>query len=79
MNDPGQAGSARISAANALISWAFPDMAGKAAPPPASTGDQNLNLSLYLSQLKDDELDTILDNLEAAAASSAAGEAAAEG
>lgn len=76
MQDTNQAGSARISAADRLMTWADPEAAGKAAPPPPPSAGFNLND--YLSQLKDDDLDTILDNLETAAGGSAAGKAAAK-
>lgn len=78
MEDANQSGATRISAANAAITWADPEAAGKAAPAQPPPPDQNFNLSVYLSQLKDDELDTILSNLETAAGGSTAGKVAAE-
>lgn len=72
MQDTAQAGPARISAANALITWADPEAAGKAAP--GASPNRGFNLIDYLSQLKDDELDTVLYNLETATGSAVARE-----
>jgi hypothetical protein len=74
MTDGEQKGSDRISAANALITWADPEAAGKAAPPapPAGADQTILNLGI-VNQMKEDELDALLDNLEAAESGPAAG------
>lgn len=56
-------GSEKISAANALLTWADPEAAGKAqpAPPPAET-----SLMAVFGQMPVDELDQVIDNLQVA-------------
>lgn len=70
-----QKGADRISAANALITWADPEAAGKAAPPapPGGGTDQTiLNLGL-VNNLTENELDALIANLEAAESGPATG------
>jgi len=56
-------GSEKISAANALLTWADPEAAGKAqpAPPPAET-----SLMAVFGQMPAKELDQVIDNLQIA-------------
>lgn len=79
MNDPSQKGSDRISAANALLTWADPKAAAQAspAPPPASL-DQTLTLIQSVDDLNDDELKSLIQNLQAAVGQGAVGLSAEE-
>lgn len=62
MNKEEETGSARISAANSLMTWADPDAAGKAQPhAPASSTD--LDISVF-AQMSDEQLDRIIKNLQ---------------
>jgi hypothetical protein len=74
MTGPEQKGGDRISAANALITWADPKAAGQAAPaaPPAGADQTILNLGL-VNQLTENELDALIANLEAAEGGPTAG------
>jgi hypothetical protein len=53
MADPGQRGADRISAANALLTWADPEGAQKAQPPPppASGGEQVVYVGVTEAEL----------------------------
>ncbi|RME71551.1 MAG: hypothetical protein D6784_14985 [Chloroflexi bacterium] len=66
MNDPAQKGADRISAANALLTWADPEAAGKASPaPPPARLEQSFNLG-GLEKLSNDELDALIANIQTA-------------
>ena len=66
MLDTGQKGADRISAANALMTWADPESAQKAQPPaPAGSSEQVVSVGV-LGSLSDEELDVLIGNLRAA-------------
>ena len=66
MNDNAQKGADRISAANALLTWADPDAAGKAAPaPPPGHIEQSVNFGI-LEGLSHAELDALINNIQTA-------------
>lgn len=72
MLDQAQKGGDRISAANSLLTWADPEAAGKAQPaaPPNNTDFTAIGI---LAGLKDDELDALIANAEAASSYAEAG------
>lgn len=67
MLDEKQKGGDRISAANALITWADPESAGKARPtgPAASVDVAQTVWGVNLAGMSEEELDSLLKNLEA--------------
>lgn len=64
MTGPEFKGSEVISAANALLTWADPEAAGKAQPP-ATTPDTEVNLALF-GQMNAAALDQTIRNLQTA-------------
>lgn len=74
-----QRGADRISAADTLMRWAEPDTAAKVGrSQTAGSSDQTVNVN-FLAELDDNELDQLIDNLQAADSGDAAGETAAAG
>lgn len=66
MLDQAQRGNDRISAANSLMTWADPEAAGKAQPPPPAAGSQGDFSLNFFANMPADQLDQIIANLEAA-------------
>ncbi len=64
MTEPQFKGAEIISAANALLTWADPEAAGKAQPP-APPADTGINLALF-GQMSGADLDQTIRNLQTA-------------
>lgn len=70
-----QKGADRISAANSLITWADPEAAGKAQPPPPPDGGVDIQNVGLLTSVDNNELDKLIANIDAAIRSLEAGAA----
>lgn len=70
-----QKGADRISAANSLITWADPEAAGKAQPPPPPDGGVEIQNVGLLAGIENDELTKLIANLDAAIRCAEAGTA----
>lgn len=66
MNDPEVRGSDRISAANSLLTWADPKSASQAQPAPPAPGFEQSVKFFGLNNVAEDELDDVIENLQAA-------------